>query len=48
MDQHVYPAEGTFEEHAAGPTRWTIPPLMEELKDKVGCNETVLGMGVQR
>lgn len=33
MDQHVYPAEHILEEFAADPnTKWTIHPLMDELK----------------
>ncbi len=35
MDAHVLPAEAALEEHAMGPDRWTIHPLMEELKGKV-------------
>jgi acyl-CoA dehydrogenase len=35
MQAHVYPAEAVFAEQlAAGPTRWLIPPIMEELKRK--------------
>ncbi|KAG2453899.1 hypothetical protein HYH02_002105 [Chlamydomonas schloesseri] len=36
MAEHVYPAEEALEERAMGPesTRWTIHPLMEELKAK--------------
>jgi acyl-CoA dehydrogenase len=35
MDEHVYPNEKKFyEQHAALPDRWQIPPLMEELKEK--------------
>ncbi|KXZ55728.1 hypothetical protein GPECTOR_2g1278 [Gonium pectorale] len=36
MADHVYPAEEVLEAHAMGPqeTRWTIHPLMEELKAK--------------
>ncbi len=34
MEEHVLPSEAAFEEHASGPMRWTIPPLMEQLKDK--------------
>jgi len=33
MDKHVYPNERTFVEQVnAGPTRWQVPPIMEELK----------------
>jgi len=35
MDKHVYPNEKTFVEQVnAGPTRWRVPPIMEELKAK--------------
>ncbi len=35
MDEHVYPNEKTFEEQlAASESRWTVPPIMEELKAK--------------
>ena len=35
MDEHVYPNEQTVEEFITrGPTRWTIPPIIEELKPK--------------
>src|ERR1043166_4177628 len=35
MDEHVYPAEKIFEEQLnAQPSRWQIPPVMEELKKK--------------
>ncbi len=35
MDEHVYPNEKTYEEQlAASESRWTIPPIMEELKEK--------------
>jgi succinate dehydrogenase/fumarate reductase flavoprotein subunit len=35
MDEHVYPNEKTYEEqHAAFEDRWSIPPIMEELKEK--------------
>jgi acyl-CoA dehydrogenase len=33
MDRHVYPNERTFLEQLDGqPTRWQVPPIMEELK----------------
>ena len=33
MNKHVYPNEHVFHEQLdAGPTRWQIPPIMEELK----------------
>src|SRR5262249_55758939 len=32
---HVYPNEATFrQQHASGPTRWHVPPIMEELKQQ--------------
>jgi acyl-CoA dehydrogenase len=35
MDREVYPAEAMFERQLAGqPSRWQIPPVMEELKAK--------------
>lgn len=35
MEEHVYPAEPVFEEQLdAAQTRWSIPPVMEELKAK--------------
>jgi acyl-CoA dehydrogenase len=35
MDKHVYPSEPIFREQLdAGPTRWQVPPIMEELKLK--------------
>ncbi|HEX2553826.1 MAG TPA: acyl-CoA dehydrogenase family protein [Microvirga sp.] len=35
MEEHVYPAEHLFERQLAeAPTRWQIPPVMEELKAK--------------
>jgi acyl-CoA dehydrogenase len=35
MDRHVYPAEATFERQLSeAPSRWQIPPVMEELKAK--------------
>ena len=35
MARHVYPAEQTFREQLdAGPTRWQVPPILEELKSK--------------
>src|SRR6476661_6607329 len=40
MDAHVYPAEEIFEEQLnAAPTRWQIPPIMEELKTKARAAE---------
>ena len=33
MEEHVYPAEHAYEAHvAAAADRWTIPPVMEEMK----------------
>jgi acyl-CoA dehydrogenase len=35
MDRHVYPAEPIFEQQLReGPTRWQIPPIMEQLKQQ--------------
>jgi acyl-CoA dehydrogenase len=35
MDEHVYPNEKTFQDQLnEAESRWTIPPIMEELKDK--------------
>ncbi|MCL6438343.1 MAG: acyl-CoA dehydrogenase [Rubrobacteraceae bacterium] len=35
MDEHVYPAERVFREQLdAAESRWSIPPVMEELKEK--------------
>jgi len=34
IDTHVLPAEAAFEEHAQSDRRWTVLPLMEELKAK--------------
>ena len=35
MDEHVYPAEATYhQQHGAAKNRWSIPPIIEELKDK--------------
>ncbi|MCR9256667.1 MAG: acyl-CoA dehydrogenase family protein [Alphaproteobacteria bacterium] len=35
MDAHIYPNERPYhEQHAAFPDRWTIPPVIEELKEK--------------
>jgi acyl-CoA dehydrogenase len=35
MNKHVYPHERTFVDQLAGqPTRWQVPPIMEELKAK--------------
>ncbi|HWD60600.1 MAG TPA: hypothetical protein VG308_20115 [Stellaceae bacterium] len=35
MDREVYPAEKIFERQLAeAPTRWQIPPVMEELKTR--------------
>jgi len=33
MDAHVYPAEAVYhEQHGAAPSRWHVPPIIEELK----------------
>ena len=34
MKDHVFPSEETLDLHASGPQRWTIHPLIEELKLK--------------
>ena len=35
MDEHVYPNEKTFHDQLSGAERrWTVPPIMEELKEK--------------
>ena len=35
MEAHVYPAESVYERQLnEAPTRWVLPPVMEELKDK--------------
>jgi acyl-CoA dehydrogenase len=35
MDEHVYPNEKTYREQLnAAESRWTVPPIMEELKEK--------------
>ena len=35
MDEHVYPNEKTFHDQLNGAERrWTVPPIMEELKEK--------------
>ncbi len=35
MGKHIYPAEQVFHEQLnQGPTRWQVPPIMEELKAK--------------
>jgi acyl-CoA dehydrogenase len=34
MDEHIYPSEGRYEEHVAGPDRWQPVPVIEELKPK--------------
>ena len=35
MGKHIYPNEQTFKEQLdSGPTRWQVPPIMEELKAK--------------
>jgi len=32
MSEHVYPAEAQLEAHAASPQRWTVCPVVEDLK----------------
>ena len=40
MAEHVYPAEKMFERQLnEAPTRWQIPPIMEELKAKARAQE---------
>ena len=35
MNRHVYPSEQIFlDQLDAGPTRWQVPPIVEELKAK--------------
>ena len=34
MEEHVYPNEGKYKEHCAGPNRWQPVPVIEELKSK--------------
>jgi acyl-CoA dehydrogenase len=35
MNKHIYPSEQTFTDQlSSGPTRWQVPPIMEELKAK--------------
>jgi len=35
MNKYIYPSEPVFHEQLdSGPTRWQIPPIMEDLKDK--------------
>jgi acyl-CoA dehydrogenase len=35
MHKHVYPNEATFHQQlASGPTRWHVPPILEELKQR--------------
>lgn len=35
MEEYVYPNEKTYrDQHVQGENRWTIPPIMEELKEK--------------
>jgi acyl-CoA dehydrogenase len=35
MDEYIYPHEQTFTDQAdAGPARWQVPPIMEELKTR--------------
>jgi acyl-CoA dehydrogenase len=44
MEAHVYPAEAAFEAHGSGADRWSIPPLMEQLKGKV--SYSVYGLSI--
>jgi acyl-CoA dehydrogenase len=35
MDEHIYPSERIYQEQLrSGPTRWQVPPIIEELKQK--------------
>ena len=35
LDEHVYPEEATYDRHIReAETRWTVPPIMEELKER--------------
>lgn len=34
LSEHVYPAEHVFEEHAGNSNRWSVHPLMEQLKEQ--------------
>jgi acyl-CoA dehydrogenase len=34
MDEYVYPNEGKYHEHCAGPNKWEPVPVIEELKPK--------------
>ena len=34
MRDHVFPVEETLVQHAISDQRWTVPPIMEELKEK--------------
>src|SRR4051794_24173898 len=34
LARHVYPNEKAFYQASMGPDRWSVPPLMEELKQK--------------
>jgi acyl-CoA dehydrogenase len=34
MDEYIYPNEGRYHEHCAGPDRWEPVPVIEELKPK--------------
>ena len=34
MDEHIYPNEKTYDEQVADRNRWTVPPVMDELKAK--------------
>ena len=40
MDEHVYPNEKTFNEQLNdAESRWMVPPIMEELKEKAKAAE---------
>lgn len=35
MDEHIYPAKAVYhDQHCAAPSRWHVPPIIDELKAK--------------
>ena len=35
MDAHIHPAEAVYhDQHCAAPSRWHVPPIIDELKAK--------------
>ena len=38
MEEHIYPAEKVYAEQLDARGRWTVPPVMEELKAKARAN----------